>query len=348
MGLPMIVSDRVARHPENTRSLVAYVMRVRIAVSVVAGLLLFGMYRLGTSATLAVPLFMTISIAASTVYTTATAALRGMGSVVPDSVNEIASRTLVLGLGWWLLHSGHGIGAAACVLATADVLSAIVLTWVLWRRTTTGVAFPGEIVHWRAVVPLSMALLISTLHTRIDVWLLAVIGSASDVAHYAIPAKVAEGLLLPAGVAAVLVIPLTAALGDVRARGRRALAYVLAVAGVVAIGGLVVGLWAHDFLTLAFGKGYGRDGGVLRLLCLSDIPTAISVGLAPIVAILHRRALLRWVAVALVVNVVMNLALLPHYRGVGAAWASIVSMTVVSAGLVVTVLRLPGRTEATA
>ncbi|MEY2592191.1 MAG: hypothetical protein QOJ67_4175 [Acidimicrobiaceae bacterium] len=348
LGLPMIVTNRVAQHPEDTRSLVRHVISIRLRVSLAAGVMLVVMYRLGTTENLAVPLFMTLSIAATTVHSTATAALRGLATVVPDSVNEIVSRLFVLSLGWWLLESGHGIAAAAGTLAAADVLSAVALMRVLWRRSARGTAFPPGLIAWRTVVPLAAALLVGTLHARIDVWLLALIGSAGDVAHYAVPARIAEGLLLPAGVASALVLPLTAGVADARARGRLALRYVGVVTAVVALAGVVAAVWAGPLLEYAFGNPYGRDRDVLRLLCAAAVPTAVCIGLAPIVAILARRALVRWVLVAFIVNVAVNLALLPGYRGIGAAWASLASMSVVAAGLALTVVRLqpadPGAT----
>lgn len=348
MGLPMIVSDRVSRHPDDARSLVTHVIRVRTVVGLATGVLLFAMYRLGTDQTLAVPFFMTMSIVATGVHTTATAGLRGLGQVFPDSLNEITSRLFVIAFGSWLLASGHGIAAAAAVLALADIVSAVVLMRVFWQRTTTGSGFPGVILSRHTVLPLAMALLVGSLLLRIDVWLLALIGDAVDVAHYAVPARLAEGLLLPAGVAAALVVPLTGVSVDDRTRGRQSLRYVGLITGAVAAGAMVIGIWAGSVLELAFGAGYADDETVLRLLCVAAVPSAVSIGLAPIVALLARRSMIRVVLVALAVDIVMNALLLPGHRGIGAAWATIISMTVAAIGMLVTTLRLPdgAKTEA--
>ena len=289
MGLPMIVTDHVARDPTSTRALVRHVIRLRLLASLFTAGLLVAMYRVGTSATLAVPILLAISIAATAVHSTVTAALRGLGTVVPDSVNEVASRAFVLAVGAWLLTSGRGIAAAAAVLAVADIASAGVLLWVIHRRTTAGTAFPSTLVARRTVVPLAAALLVASLHTRIDVWLLALLGSADDVAHYVVPARLAEGLLLPAGVAAALVLALTSDAPDKVTRGRRAVRYVGAVAAVVAVASAALALLAGPVIETAFGADYRGDADVLRLLCLAAVPSAMSVGLAPVVAILRRR-----------------------------------------------------------
>jgi O-antigen/teichoic acid export membrane protein len=340
LGLPMIVCDRVARHPEETRSLVRHVVRIRLAASLVTAGFVVGMFRLGSDATLAIPLLLSLSVAATVVHTTATAALRGVGLVVPDATNEVVSRLFVLGVGAFLLTNGGGVVAAAGVLAAADLGSAVVLSVLVHRQSEPGPRFPSHLVGWRVTLPLAGSLLIGSLHTRIDVWLLAVIGHASDVAHYALPARLAEGLLLPAGVASALVLPLTGRHLSPADRGRHALRYVATVGGVVSIGALVAGIFAGPVLRIAFGGAYGSDGSVLRLLCVASLPTAIGVGLAPIVAMLARRAFLGAMAVALVVNVVTNVLLIPHLRELGAAVASLVSTTVLAALLVAAVLAL--------
>lgn len=340
LGLPMVVSDRVSRHPDEARSLVAHVVRIRLIVSVFTALLIVAMYRMGSRETLAVPLLLAVSVGATAVHSTATAALRGLGVVLPDAVNEVASRAFVLGVGTALLTQGFGVIGAAAVLAVADLCSAVALAVLVERRTQHGTAFPRHIVSWRATAPLAGSLLIASLHTRIDVWLLAVISGTSDVAHYALPARLAEGLLLPAGVASALVLPLTGQIADPSRRARSALRYVGVVSAMVAAGSLVVGVFAEPILRVAFGNNYSGDSKVLRLLCIASLPAAIAVGLAPMVAILVRRSFFALMTVALVVNVVANVILVPRHAEVGSAIASIVSTTVLAAGLVWVLMRL--------
>jgi len=341
LGLPMIVADRVAANPAETRSLVRRVSTIRLWASVGTTVVLLVMYRLGTSATLAVPLLMGVSIAATAVHSTATAALRGLGSVVPDAINEVVSRSFVLAVGWYLLSHGRGIAVAAAVLASADVVSALALTYVLHRRTGPGPTSPPELLHHRTVLPLAAALLIGSLHIRIDVWLLSLLGTASDVAHYAVPGRLAEGLLLPAGAAAALVLPLTVRANNPRARGRAALRYVAIIAVVVGVGALVLGVFAAPALGHAFGSKYRGDANVLRLLCVAAVPGAVSVGLAPVLAIEWRRAFTRLVVLALVVNVVTNVLLIPAHAEIGAATGTVVSTSVATAGMIMAASRLP-------
>jgi len=342
LGLPMIVADRVSRHPAETRALVRHVVVVRFAASILTAGVLVGMFRLGSSATLALPLLLAVSVAATTVHTTATAALRGLGLVLPDACNEVGSRLLVLGLGTVLLTHGGGAVSAAAVLAVADICSAIVLAVLVRRCTTTGTRHPAHVVAWGRTLPLAGALVVASLHTRIDVWLLAVLSDGADVAHYALPARIAEGLLLPAAVAAVLVLPLTGRQTVARIRGRQALRYVGLVAVLVATGATITAVFAEPVLRTAFGTTYAADAPVLRLLCLAAVPSAVAIGLAPVIALLARRLFLRTMVAALALNVLANLLLVPDHGATGAAIASVLSTTLLAVGLVIATSRLPG------
>lgn len=338
LGLPMIVADRVSRHPEQTWQLVRHVVRMRIVASGVTALLLISLYSISSDATLAVPIFMAVSVTATVVHTTATAALRGLGSVLPDSLNESVSRLCVLGVGAVALAVGLGIAGAAAVLAAADVISAVWLWNVLARRAVGRAPFPRVIISRVRVIPLAAALVVTAIHTKVDVWLLAVLGDPVDVAHYVVPSRIAEGLILPAGVATVLVLPLTGALESPRERGRQAARYVGLIACAVAIAGGAAAAVAQPLLRVIFGTDYMSDDDVLRVQCLAAIPSAIAIGLAPMVAILRRSALIAWASAALAVNVVANLALIPNHRELGAAWASVLSMTVAAIGMMWAVL----------
>ncbi|QYG93307.1 oligosaccharide flippase family protein [Iamia sp. SCSIO 61187] len=340
LGLPMVVADRVARRPAEARSLVSDVVRVRVVAGTVVSLVMVVLYRMGSEHTLVVPVAMGFGLVSTSIHSTVTAALRGLGHVVPDAVNEVGSRLLVLGLGSLLLANGAGLAAAASVFAVADVASALVLTrWARRVVHTRDVAIPKEIYSIRVLAPMGLALLVSSLHTRIDVWLLAWISSTEVTAHYAVPARVAEGLLLPAAVGGALVLPLTSAASTRLERGRRALAYVAALAGFVGAGAGAVALVAGPLLRVAFGETYSADGDVLAVLALAAVPAAIGVGLTPVMAIHARRALVACMGSALVVNLVLNLVLVPGWDEMGAAWATVASMTLLALTAVATVSR---------
>lgn len=341
MGLPMIVADHVARRSDQCRSLVVAVIYRRMVVAALTGIPLLLMYRAGTDQTLAVPLLLTVSLVATAAHTTATAALRGLAQVIPDGANEVVSRVGVLAVGTLLLAAGHGVGWVAAVLALADVVSAVVLLRLLWRRTTPGPAFPSAVLHWQKVLALTAALLVGSLLLRLDVWLLSLFGDASDVAHYTVPARLAEGLLLPVGVAAALVVPLTSRAVDLAERGRLAMRYVARITAAVAALALVLALVARPVLELTFGSTYAGDADVLRLLCLAAVPSAVSVGLGPIVALHDRSAMFRCLATALAVDVLANLVLLPDHRGVGAAWSTVLSMSAAAVCMLRSTVRLP-------
>ena len=136
-------------------------------------------------------------------------------------------------------------------------------------------------------------------------------------------------------------LPLTSRHATLGGRGRHALTYVAAVAGVVALAAGFLGLVAGPVLGGVFGATYAADRDVLRVLALAAIPGAVAIGLAPLLAIHARRALIWLVGAALATNLALNLVLVPTHREMGAAWASVISVSMVAAGATVITLRWP-------
>lgn len=108
--------------------------------------------------------------------------------------------------------------------------------------------------------------------------------------------------------------------GATRALYDGAMAQVLAGAVPVAVGGFLV---ADQVVTLVFGGGYAAGAGPLRIL-IWTIPVAVirNVSQAALIAYGRQDQLLRTVAWAAGVNVVLNLALIPRWGMAGAAIAT--------------------------
>jgi O-antigen/teichoic acid export membrane protein len=107
---------------------------------------------------------------------------------------------------------------------------------------------------------------------------------------------------------------------------RTALVVAWLVTVPVAVGGALV---APLLVTLLFGRAYGDSAVALQVLVLS-VPVAAlrEVAVAALIARHQEPALLRVNAVAAVVNVGLNLALIPAFGLAGAAWATVASEAV--------------------
>lgn len=107
---------------------------------------------------------------------------------------------------------------------------------------------------------------------------------------------------------------------------RTALVTALAVTMPVAAGGVLIAPLA---IGLLFGQAYAPAAAALQVLVLAvPIGALREIAVASLIARHREHALLRVNAVATVVNVTLNLLLIPRYGLLGAAWATVASETV--------------------
>jgi O-antigen/teichoic acid export membrane protein len=325
-GLAIVLNEASAAEPPRARATLLLVIGRRLLLAVGAALAMAAFYLLAaTDTSPAVPAVFAVSMLATAFHTSCAAALRGAVSVVPDALNEAASRALVLLLGAFLLVNGGGLLAAVATYAAADVASALVLGLVAWRRLSPERPADRSRLRLRRVLPLGLAAVAGVVYYRIDLWLLAVLTDATEVAQYSVSYRIVDFLIMPAGALAVVMIGSTARL-DHRSAVAKAdrmarmlcLGVLPAVAVILAVPGLL--------LQLGFGADYGPGGDVLRILALAVPPSVAALAWAPLVA-LRQNGLLSVTVSCLVANVALNLVLIPHIGAAGAGVATVAGQT---------------------
>ena len=280
-----------------------------------------------------VPLVFSASVLATTAYTSAYAALRATGQVGPEVVNEVVSRLAVLALGTaWLARGRGGLLAAVTVYAAADVVSALALGAQARRRLARSEPAPDvrAPLALRAVAPLAIYAVLGTIYYKVDVWLLGLLRGSSTVAPYAAAYRLVDGLLLPAGALAALVVPRLARAGaDDRRREVHRLAAV--AVGLVTPAALGAAVLARPLMGLVFGGRYRAGAGALAVLTASVAPGAAVLVLSQGAAVVARSRLALVTAVSLAANVALNCMLIPLAGALGAAWATLVSQCLLAA-----------------
>lgn len=325
-GYALLLNEAVAAEPARARSTLALVVRRRLALALVASVAMAGLYRLAAGDTRWVlPAVFAVSVLATTWHTSCSAALRGAVSVIPEAANEVASRVLVLLLGAGLLAAGAGLFGVVAVYAIADVISAAGLTVVAWRRLPADASPDQARFRIRRVVPLGLASVAAVVYYRIDVWLLAVMSTAGEVARYSISYRLLDVLVLPAGAMAAVSIGSTARL-DNRSAVRRTDRMVALVCICLLPAIAVLVLFPGSLLQFAFGSTYGPGGPVLRILALAIPPSVAVLVWAPLVA-LRGKGLLGVTVGSLAANLACNLVLIPGLGAEGAALATVLGQT---------------------
>jgi O-antigen/teichoic acid export membrane protein len=184
-------------------------------------------------------------------------------------------------------------------------------------------------VFFRDVAPIGAGILLSALYFRIDVFLVQWWAGTEKVALYNAVFRVIEGLRLFPAAALAVALP-----GLCRARDVRPLA---TVSTVVTGGGVAVAAAAWPFadriVVLLFGAPYAAAAPTFRILLLSFPLLSLNYALThQLIGWDRQRAYAAICAMALVVNVALNARLIPALSIEGAAWATIGTELVVTAG----------------
>jgi O-antigen/teichoic acid export membrane protein len=240
-----------------------------------------------------------------------------------------------------LQHSlmGLAIGAALGALA-----SAAVGWWLLRSRAPSaqgrgeGPLLEGAAVRaaLREAMPLWLAGLLSTLYFRCDVVLVRALSGDAEVGLYSAAYRVFEALLiLPSAVMAVA-LPRLARAQD---SPRWTLLEARLAAGLTALGVLVslpVYFARAAIVTLAFGPDFARAAASLRILALTVPACFLNFAVCQfLIARGRERAYLVLVSGMLVLNVSVNLVVVPRLGGPGAAWATLVTEAALALGCAV-------------
>lgn len=289
---------------------------MRIAVLLVLPSILFG----SVTSTLSVPL---------------QAALRMRRFAVVDVAVQVVSAGSVL----LLVASNRGLYSllAAGVLASAAQAGLLALAC---RGIESGIGAPSvDLAAWRRLVvdalPLGIALVLNTLYFRIDTILLSVLRGPEATGVYGAAGRFLEISVSFASLLVLSLFPLLAAAAEVddlervRALARRGVE-LLVLAGAPLVAAVLV--VAPELVRLATGSEFDAAVSPLRILIVAAAFMPVNALLGHLVIALRREARALWLNVlALVVNVALNVALIPAYGVVAAAWVFLASELVIFA-----------------
>ncbi len=188
---------------------------------------------------------------------------------------------------------------------------------------------PSLAVFRRDVWPIGAGIVLSALYFRIDVLLLQMWSGTESVALYNAVFRLVEALrLFPAAVLAVM-LPVLVRAGDLRPLTRVAVPIVGGAVAAAAALGAAAG-WLIPFL---YGAPYAPAVPAFRVLLLSFPLMSLNFALThQLVGWDGQRAYAGLCALALAINVALNARLIPLHSIEGAAWATLATEIVLTAG----------------
>ena len=242
--------------------------------------------------------------------------------IVIERFGQAGLAIAALALGWGLLGL---CGAYLAGTAIGGVTMLLTVRRLGVRASLTGVTREGLARTGKLSVALGIDTLVSLALAKVDQVLLATMKGDAAVGVYAACYRLFETVLFVSWAVSRSVFPVMSAAPD-RWRVRRGVEQGLAVVSLLYIP-FAVGLWidAEQVLRLLFGQPFAAAGApIARWLAPAPLLFAIGfLGSYGLVAVERRAKVVVASVIAAVVNVGLNLLLIPRFSGVGAAIATI-------------------------
>lgn len=248
------------------------------------------------------------------------------------AVGDVALAVAMLAGSLICVEADLGFTAMAAAVASGYVTQAVVLVALMRRDVRLAWVARGRV--WRALLrtslPLGATMVINYLYFRLDVLLLSLLRGSEAVAVYGLAYRVLEGLMVLPAYFMLALFPEIARLSAQRERVDAIVRAALRVMEVIGLPLVVLGVvFADEVVALIGGKEFGGAASVLRILMLAlGISYLNGVYGNVLPALGRQKALLRWSAAVLGVNLVVNLALIPPIGVVGAGIAVVASEAV--------------------
>ncbi|ELZ09529.1 polysaccharide biosynthesis protein [Halovivax asiaticus JCM 14624] len=268
-------------------------------------------------------------------FRVAVAAIRGYENTVYRTVaRDLLDPTLRIGLIALLLVLGWGIVAASVAYLVAAGATVVVAHLLLSRL----VALRGPVrTHVRELItfsaPLVVATVVGTLLTQTDTVMLGYFRSSAEVGLYSAAYPLAAGLLVVLTAFGFLYLPIASRLDAAGERDAVDEIYATTTKWVYVVtfpAFVLLAVFPADVLALVFGPAYTDAATVLPILAAGFFVSAAAGRDRETLSALGSTT---WIAVGngagLLLNVVVNLALIPRFGILGASVASVTSLVAV-------------------
>lgn len=247
-------------------------------------------------------------------------------------------------------HPGSASARVALVVAAGagSALFWIVLTLLL-RRRSLSFRLRCDRDVWRALLraagPLALLSVLGLVNYRLDVVILGALAGARDVGIYAVATRFVDALLPLAAFFVAAAFPVLSAgaslpRADRQRRARRGTEFLLLTSMPMAVGG---GVFAPTVVHVVAGPAYAGAVLPMRLLLASLPLSYLSTFLVfMLIASDKQRQVVPLMIASIVLNVVLNVGLIPTYGYDGPAVATLASEVVGAVALLVIVRRALG------
>jgi O-antigen/teichoic acid export membrane protein len=256
--------------------------------------------------------------------------LRSAGRLQVEAAVMVTARAALAIAGLAVLVAGGGLLGLGVVYAVVGVAAPLAMGLAARTIVRAGRSVSLDRVRraFRAALPIGLSMAASLLMFRIDVPILEWFTGPVTVGIYSAGYRVFEAsLIVPAAVMAGA-FPELARLAstDAFARSLRRWGTVLTALGLAAA--VIAWSLGPTVIDVAFGSNYAAAGPLLQVLALAIPAMFLNSLLSQALVALHRswRSTVAF-TIALIVNVAVNVVLIPAIGAAGAAWATVAAET---------------------
>ena len=259
---------------------------------------------------------------------------RGLRRVELDAALTLVLRLCVFAFGFAALLLRPSVNGVAMAYVLGNSLAALLgYLWLRHRffKPALETKRLASLALLRQALPLGGAILLSLLYTRTSIFLLDALSSSAVVGEYGVALRLTEPLaLIPAAIMAAVFPALAHTMTQesyaaTRPLRLRTIGFLALCGSLIAAGGLLLAPWLIHFL---YGSQYAGSTAALQILALATLPMFINYALTHfLVARRQQRLNLIFNAIIFVINLILCWWLIPRFGPSGAAFATVLSET---------------------
>jgi O-antigen/teichoic acid export membrane protein len=333
-GFSSVITRAIARRPEVSAKYLSNVLSLRLILSGIS-IPLTVLISLKTGATRATltPVYIAAAAAAvAALYAISSSIFFGREKMEFPSMIMVGSKMVSILLGLWAVHLGAGIVGIALIFLLEPLLNLLISMPVLSKQfglrfvPRLDVPFCRQLVS--QALPFALALALGLVYFKIDVVMLSAMKGSQYVGWYSAGYRLLEGLVYLPAAFINTIFPTFSRLkttsdGQLRTAVARSWEFVIAFALPIALGMILI---SRQIVMTLFGSGYLETIPVLRWIGAALFFVFINNLLGVLMGAIDRQKVHFYCSLAgVVVNVALNLYLIPKYAHLGAARATLMT-----------------------
>jgi O-antigen/teichoic acid export membrane protein len=331
LGLDTWMVREVTKTPSQGKQYLSNILGLKIGMSLVTLVLVFLIFRTTDLPQTTLNLLWVLSI--SILFNTVSQTLWHYGNCFKEflyhAVLWATSNIIKAGLGISLVFLFHELEPLIWGIVAAEAVALVLSFYVIHHRF--GPFVPEfQFAIWKDFIirsaPIALGMIFSVLYFRLDIVMLQLMTEEKVVGFYGAAYKLFEvAVVLPHTLMLVLFPTLVEEYhsdqSQFKSRFRRALIVYSLIGGVIT---LVLWGFSHGIISFMYGDQFLPSIEVLDILSWTIILFFINFLLSNVLIASGRERVNTWGLVgATGLNIILNLALIPLYGAIGAAWATL-------------------------